>query len=299
MTSPFWKIRTVPFDSLTVTATALLARLIAAAAQCRAEPLGERNRGCRRIDVTASRFDGSIRRDDDRPVHLGDFLDALANPCLEEVPLLAVIAPHRVEAGRLAVIEHLAGVADDEHRADGLAFAPLAANLDGQVDHHLERLQGNPRLQLAEIAAGKPVEVLAEVDHADRIDRIRLETAVYRHHPGAGRKNVVGHRFQQRLGEPVIDRAVGHVDGHRRKARLGGTGKFHRPVGDHDDLSPISLLPQPRPIGGPVEQNQHTVRFDRLRQPNRHVEQNLEAIGESELLHAHTPPGATMNRRET
>src|SRR5436305_6976703 len=36
ITSPFWKIRTVPLDSLTATATDLVARVIAAAAQCRA-----------------------------------------------------------------------------------------------------------------------------------------------------------------------------------------------------------------------------------------------------------------------
>ena len=32
MTLPFWKMRTVPFDSLTATATALVARVIAAIA---------------------------------------------------------------------------------------------------------------------------------------------------------------------------------------------------------------------------------------------------------------------------
>src|SRR5258708_32973785 len=36
ITSPFWKMRTVPFDSLTATATAFVVRVIAAAAQCRA-----------------------------------------------------------------------------------------------------------------------------------------------------------------------------------------------------------------------------------------------------------------------
>ena len=41
VTSPFWKMRTVPLDSLTATDTALVLRLMAAAAQCRApRPLG-------------------------------------------------------------------------------------------------------------------------------------------------------------------------------------------------------------------------------------------------------------------
>ena len=86
-------MRTVPLLWLTVTATALVARLMAAAAQCRApKPLREGHVGGRAVQVAAGGLDRAVGRDDDRPVHLGDFLDPLADAGIVQVAFLAAVA---------------------------------------------------------------------------------------------------------------------------------------------------------------------------------------------------------------
>ena len=103
-----------------------------------------------------------------------------------QVAFLAAVALHRIEAGRAAAGQHLARVADHEQRAHRLALAPVAADLDGQVDDDLQRIERHAGFQLPQVAAGEPVEVLVQVDDAQRIDRIGVEAAVEGDHAGAG-----------------------------------------------------------------------------------------------------------------
>ena len=99
MTSPFWNKRTAPFDWLTTTATEL-------------GDLGDRGRGpvagaqaFRQrqpahggVDQTAGGFDGSVARDDERTVELGDFLDRLSHAEVAHVTLFALVALEWIES---------------------------------------------------------------------------------------------------------------------------------------------------------------------------------------------------------
>ena len=49
----------------------------------------------------------------------------------------------------MARLDHLPGVADDEQRADRLALAAFTADLDGEIDDELERLQWYFRLKIS------------------------------------------------------------------------------------------------------------------------------------------------------
>ena len=70
--------------------------------------------------------------------------------------------------------QHLARVADHEHGADRLAFAALAADLGGQVDHGAQRLQRHLRVELAQVLGAQPFEVLAQVNDAQAVDLLGL-----------------------------------------------------------------------------------------------------------------------------
>ena len=61
------------------------------------------------------------------------FVNGFANPRIVQVALRPAVAPHRVEARRLAMLQHPPRIAHDEQRADRLPFAPLAADLDRQT----------------------------------------------------------------------------------------------------------------------------------------------------------------------
>ena len=137
------------------------------------------------------------------------------------------------------MVQHLAGVADDEHRADRLSLAAFAADLDGQVDHGLERLQRHAGFELPQVAGGQPAEVLVELDEADRVDRIDLEAAIDDDDAGPGCEDFAGHAGQQGLGQLLDDRRIGHVQDDRRQAGLDGPGQLGFRIGGHDDLQPV------------------------------------------------------------
>ena len=129
----------------------------------------------------------------------------------------------------------------------GLPFAALAADLDRQIDHRLQRLQRHARFELPQVAGGQPAEVLVELDEADRVDRIDLEAAVDHDHAGPGREDLAGHAGQQGLRQLLDDRRVGHVQDDRGQARLVGPGQLLRGVGGDDDLQLAGRLLQLRP----------------------------------------------------
>ncbi len=143
-----------------------------------AQPLRQGDVGGRRVQVLRRGLDRAIRRDQNRTVDLRDLLDRLANARRFQIPLAAAVAFHRVEAGRMAHAAHLGCVADDEQRADRFSLAPFAADLDRQVQHGLQRVERYARLELAQIANRQSAQVIAQIDQADRVDRVRLEPAV-------------------------------------------------------------------------------------------------------------------------
>ena len=167
MTSPFWNSRTVPLDWLTTTATALVTSVIAAAAQWRVpRPLGRVSPRHRRVDQAAGGFDRAVAGHDEGTVELGDLLDRLAHAEVADVALLAKVALERVEPQLAGPGHHVAGIADDDQRADGLSLAALAADLDGDVDDRLQGLERDRRLERPQVARGEPLEVFAQPDDA-------------------------------------------------------------------------------------------------------------------------------------
>ena len=162
-----------------------------------AKTLGQRQVGrARRVDLLRAGHDVPVGRHDERPVELGDFLDALADLGVGQVPLGAAVAAQRIEAHRPAEAQHLAMVADDEQRADRLALAAFAADVDRQIDDRLERVERNAGLELPQVADRQLAQVLAQADDAERIDHRRLEAAVHGDDRRPGRQQFVGHRFQ-------------------------------------------------------------------------------------------------------
>ena len=93
-TSPFWKMRTVPDDWLTAMATALVLRLMAAAAQWREpSPLLNVMPFGQGVDVHAGRLGDAVAADDDGSVQLRQVLDLLAHLAVAHVALVAAGSP--------------------------------------------------------------------------------------------------------------------------------------------------------------------------------------------------------------
>ena len=184
------------------------------------------------------------------------------------------------------MVQHLARVADDEHRADRLAFAPFAADLDGQVDHRFQRFQRHARFELPQVAGGQPAEVLVELDVADRVDRVDLEAAVDHDHAGAGRQHLAGHAGQQGLRQLLDDRRIGHVQDDRGQFQLLGPGQLLAGVGSDDDSQPLGPLAQLGPVGRPFQHQQHGAGVRLATQPRRQVDDGREFAVETMELHA-------------
>ena len=218
-----------------------------------AQPFGQGQAGVGGVDDPAGGLDGAVAGDDEGPVHLGDLLDRLADPAVADVALLAQVSFEGVEAQDAGPGQDVAGVADDDQAADGLAFAPLATDLDGHVDHRLEGLQRHRGLQRPEVARGKPFEVLAQADHGDRVEHLGLEARVGHHHVVAGGEQVVGHGLDQGQGDPLIDRRFAVLDGQRHQpGELDGVLHPARLDGHHQP-DPLGQgadgLPVHRPLG--------------------------------------------------
>ncbi len=139
-------------------------------------------------------------------------------------------------------------IAHDEQRAHRLALAAFAANVDGQVDDRLQRLQRNARLELAQVANRQLAQVLAQPDDAQRIDDRRLEPAVHGHDRRPGRQQLVGHRFQQRLRQPLVDGRFGrHVEQDRVEVFFGRAFQRFRRVAGQEHRVLARRLPQAGP----------------------------------------------------
>ena len=159
-------------------------------------------------------------------------------------------------AGRLHA-RTLRRVADDEERAHRLALAAFAADLDGQVDDDLQGVQRDAGFQLPQVAAGQAVEMLVEVDDAQRVDRVGVEAAVEGRHARAGGQDVVGHGLQDGLGQSFVDRAVGHVEADRLQAGLFGPGELLGGIGGGQDLGfAAGHVPHPLPVHRSLDQQQ-------------------------------------------
>ena len=130
-----------------------------------AQALGEGQSGHGGVDQPASGLDRAVASHDERSVHLGDLLDRLADTRIADVSLFPAIALERVEPEWAGPGQDVSHIADDDQRAHRLAFASLAADLDGRIDHSLERLERNPGLQAPQVAGSQPLEVLAQPDH--------------------------------------------------------------------------------------------------------------------------------------
>ncbi len=157
--------------------------------------------------------------------------------------------------------------------------------------------------QLPQIAPGQPVQVLVQIDHAQRVDRGGVETAVEGHHARTGREDVVGHGLEHRLGQPLVDGAVGHVETHGLQARLLGPGKLVRRVRGHHHLRLARQALQTRPVGRAFQEQQNGLRFGRFGHLPGHAQKRLELFGETYRLHGFTasspvvmPPGRAQRK---
>jgi len=172
-------------------------------------------------------------------------------------------------------------VAHHEHRPHRLSLPALAPDLHGQIDHQLEGIEGDAGLQLAQVAAGEPIQVLAQIDHAHRVHVLGLEAAVQGDHARPGGEQVVGHGLEEGLGQAVVDRAVGHLQDHGLEPGLLGPHQLRLRVGGHNDLFLAGEVLEAGPVARAVQQQQHRVGLRGLRKPNRQVVKGLEPVGES------------------
>ncbi len=99
------------------------------------------------FDDLAAAFDDSIGSDYKCPVHLRDLLDILADFGIVQVSDFTLVTAERIKTAILAMLENLPRIADDKQRADFFPFAPLAANLRGEIDDGLQALERNAAFQ--------------------------------------------------------------------------------------------------------------------------------------------------------
>ena len=144
---------------------------------------------------------------------------------------------------------------------------------------------GTSRFQLPQVAGGELAQVLAQMDDADRVVDIGLEAAVDGDHFGARGQHVVGHRFQQGLGQFFIDRSVGHFQHDRGQAPLGGPDELSALIGDDQQLGVAGHLQQAVPIERVFQQQHQRIGLDGGRELDGEVEQRQEMVGKSLCRH--------------
>lgn len=94
--------------------------------------------GCRRSQRCAGRHNHAVSLYQEGAVEFCDFLDGVAHRFVDDVALLFGIPLEGVDAAFLAVLLHVAVVADDEQRADGFPLASLVGEFDRQSQNALE-----------------------------------------------------------------------------------------------------------------------------------------------------------------
>src|SRR5207253_3311098 len=122
------------------------------------------------VQIHASRFRHAVPSYEDCPLQLGYVLDLLAHLAVADVALRFAVTPEWIEIDRPGHAQHLARVADHEHRADRLALAPLSADLRGQVYHCSKGFQRHVRVQFSQVLGTQPLQMLAQVDNADGVN---------------------------------------------------------------------------------------------------------------------------------
>ena len=94
----------------------------------RPEPVGESHFHGKRIDQASRPLDNAIRGDDEASIHLGDFLERLADLGIEDTPLRSLVSLDDIKTRGMTVFEDAFVITDDKHRADRFAFTSLAPN---------------------------------------------------------------------------------------------------------------------------------------------------------------------------
>ncbi len=168
-----------------------------------AETLGHREVFVRHLQHLAAPLDHAVAADDKRSIQLSDFFGVLLDFPVEQVAVLLVVAAERIDTTIVGVIEHLAGVTNDEQRANRFALASFTTDLGRQVDHGLDRFQRNAAFEHLQITTGQTPHPLVQLQMADRIEPSLLESAVHRHHFAVGANQLVGSRFQQGMLETL------------------------------------------------------------------------------------------------
>ncbi len=258
MTSPFWKMRTVPVDWLTTTATAVVTLVMAAAAQWRVpRPLGRVKpaMGASMIRQAASTVPS--RETTNAPSSCAISLMASRTLAVPDVAVLAAIPLERVEPQGARAGEDVARIADDHQRPDRLALAAFAADLDGDVDDGLEGFEGDAGFEGAEVSGSEALQVFSEADDGDGVEGFGLEAGINHHDAGAGLELVVGDGLDQGEGDPFGNGRIAGLDLDTDQTGLDGGfavlvdgggdedadlarqgahgGPVHRPLGDEQN----------------------------------------------------------------
>src|SRR5439155_21110720 len=135
-------------------------------------------------------------------VQLGNLLDGLAHAKIADIPLLTPVTLEGIEAQLASTGQDMARVADDDQGADRLSLSSFPADLDGDVHNRLERLEGDRSLQGPQVARRESLEVLAQPDDAEGVQRLGLEARVHNDDPGAGLELIVGDGLDQGQADP-------------------------------------------------------------------------------------------------
>lgn len=222
------------------------------------EPLRHREIGVGSIDELSLFLDESFGRNNKGAVEHGDLLDCFAYAGVVQVALGAGIATDRIETGRLAVGENLAGVAHDEHGADGFPFATFAADFDGEINNHLERIERDAGFELTQIASGEFAQVFIEADEADRVDGVGIKTGIGNDGARPRREDIARHTSQQGLSQPFVDRSLGHIKQNGFQPGFAGPGDFLFFIGRNHDSQPVENFLEFLPISRPREQQKQS-----------------------------------------
>ena len=92
---------------------------------------------------------------------------------MPDVALGPAVAAERIEVLEPRQAQHFSRVAHDQDGADRLPLAALAADLGGEIDHRAEHIDRRGVPEHAKVLRGHALQVFAEVDHAQAIDRFR------------------------------------------------------------------------------------------------------------------------------
>ena len=176
-------------------------------------------------------------------------------------------------------LHHLARVAHYEEGAYRLAFTALAADLDRQVDDHLEGFQRHPRFKITQVEACELAEMLFQAEHADRVDDASLKAAVDGDHLGLWSDHLRRHALQQCLGKTLVHRQARHIERHAAQSVVCDTNQMSIVIGGHEYWRRAGKAADPLPIEPLLNQQEHRLRRRGLEQPCRCLKKLFELPG--------------------